>query len=114
VRTLLAETGHVETNRLFDTTKRRPFWIALLPEKPHPLVERYRQQCNLLPDLGVSNREKIEASDVVGTLTWKDVVRTLQANRHRFNPAERSICGRLIEYLEAKVEHHHNPSRYIS
>jgi hypothetical protein len=104
IRTLLADTGHVQPRRLFDQPERRPLWVALLSHRHDPVLERVRTQC----DAGVWRSDiagacHLPCSRFVGTLTWADLRGLLKCQaRHGFM-REAAMMGGVVQYLGLKL-----------
>lgn len=104
IRTLLAATGHVQSNRLFSNPKRKPIWLALLAQKPDPLVDRYRNRDVLAGYLdGIVERDNLPVDPFVGTITWQDITQVLKDRTGQMTPAERSITEELGRYIQHKM-----------
>jgi len=102
VRTLLAATGHIQPNRLFHQTKRRPLWLALLAEKPHDLVERYRQGM-AIGGICTEPAPAPPPAEMIGTITWSDIREVVTTHRRLMNPTEYDMSKRLTQYLDLKL-----------
>jgi hypothetical protein len=104
VRTLLAATGHVQSNPLFSMPKRRPIWLALMAYKPDSLVDRYRDRDALARHLdGIVERDDLPVDPFVGTITWKDIAQVLMDRLNQMTPAEKSITRELDQYIQHKM-----------
>lgn len=105
IRTLLAATGHVSTDKLFSVPRRKPVWLALLAYKPEPLVDRYQNRQHLAECLkGMVKEDALPHQSFVGTVTWKDITQILLDRTTQMTPAERSISRTLATYIEHKME----------
>jgi hypothetical protein len=103
VRTLLADTGHIQPARLFSISKRRPVWLALLSYKPEPLVDHYRDEVVLLH--AIPDGEAIVTlpeQPFLGTLTWSDIGGVLHRRLESMTGMEQSVSQSLIAYLDHK------------
>jgi len=93
IRTLMAETGHIQANRLFDTPLRRALWVAITLNGGEGLSE----QCNQAGS-NLSLPEKH-----AGNITWEQIGKVLAVKNASNTPGERSMMTRLTEYLESKL-----------
>jgi hypothetical protein len=104
IRTLLAATGHISTNKLFTVPKRKPIWLALLAYKPEALVDRYRDREVLGQCLeGIVNKTDLPGSAFVGTVTWQEIAEVLSTRKNQMTASERSISQGLGEYIKHKM-----------
>lgn len=110
IRTLLAATGHIQPDRLFNIPKRDAIWLALLTYKPDPLVEQYRKTPRLMKALaGPKEPTSLPTAPFVGTITWQELARVLRLTTCRAIPTEASMISVVLEYLESKfnvIEQH--------
>ena len=104
IRTLLAATGYIQPNRLFQAPRRRALWLALLVRKPEPVVDQYRnnqQLVNAMP--GVENLVVLPRQPFVGTITWEEIATVLGNQQIGMTSTERSLAGSLGDYISLKM-----------
>jgi hypothetical protein len=104
VRTLLAETGHIRPPRLFDKPVRQPIWVALVPSKPEPKVERYRNSQAIFGEQRPAAPASLPVQSFVGTTTWADLRRIARQFSGLMTTAERSIATQMRDYLDSRLQ----------
>jgi hypothetical protein len=104
IRTLLGTTGNIQTNCLFELPRRVPIWLALLNAKPDRLVEHYRDRRKLTKGLkGITSTKSLPGGPFVGTITWLDIAKVLEARTTRMTATEKSVSKAICEYIRFKA-----------
>lgn len=89
--------------QLFDQSPRDLVVLVLSPTKGHPLVERYRDQDQLLAAIPHSDRlTALPTEPFVGQFDYDDVRSVLTHQSRWMTTAERRMAEDLIKYLEFK------------
>lgn len=103
IRVGLLECGYLATDQLFTPTTRDFAVLVVTPREHHHLVERYRNNQQLLAS--IPHNDKIGSLPIgpfVGELSYLDIVRLLRQQQPRFTRTEARVIDQLIDYLGFK------------
>jgi hypothetical protein len=104
IRVGLHHCGYLDSgDRLFDQQPRNLIVLVLSPTNGHALVERYRNDRNLLAAIPFSDRlVGLPRGPFVGQLDFEDIRTVLQGQARWMTSGERRVAQGLNSYLEFK------------
>lgn len=113
IRVGLWDTGHYQSNALFESAPRDFAAIVLAPVTGQPLVREYRDPEMLRRAIPQSDRiYPWPRPTFVGEIGYTDIRHVLRDRRRFYTRAERYLIDALLEYLDFKGQSRPNRSGY--